>query len=175
VPPVPEQDIYIAIGSNVEPLRHIPAALAALDAVCGPLVCSPAYRSHPVGFEGPDFVNCVVRGRASQSPEELTARFKALEQLAGRRRRPPNSSRELDLDLALYGDAVIRREGITIPRPDVLGYAFVLRPLAELAPQARHPETGRSFAWHWEHFRGERIALERVALPDPPRVSSPAR
>jgi len=163
---VVEREIYVAIGSNVEPLRHVPASLAALEAVCGPLAHSPAYRSSPVGFEGPDFVNCVVRGRSAASPEALTAHFKSLEKLAGRRRAVPNSSRELDLDLILFGDEIIRRDDLTVPRADILRYAFVLRPLAELAPRAVHPETGRTFAWHWEHFEGECIALEPVALPD---------
>lgn len=159
-----DSDVYVAAGSNVEPDRHLPAAFSSLAAVYGPISCSRAYRSAPVGFEGPDFVNCVVRMRTGVSPEALIRHLKLLESHAGRRTDQENASRELDLDLILYGDAVIERNGMTIPRSDVLRYAFVLRPLAELAPDAIHPRTRRSFAWHWANFEGEPITLEPVTL-----------
>lgn len=159
-----DADVYVAAGSNVAPQHHIPEALSALENAYGALQCSPAYRSAPVGFQGPDFVNCVVRFRTGRSPEALSGHLKSLEWHAGRRPNRANASRELDLDLILYGDAVIDRNGLAIPRDDILQYAFVLRPLAELAPDAVHPQTGRSFAWHWQHFQGEHSELEPVAL-----------
>ncbi len=160
----PENDVYVAVGSNVEPEQHVPAALQVLSALYGGLTCSPAYRSAPVGFHGPDFINCVVHFRTGIAPERLVCNFKSLEHLAGRRKGDGNRSRALDLDLVLYGPAVIRRSGLDIPRPDILRYAFVLRPLAELAPNRPHPETGRTFAWHWAHFDGLQVALEPVTL-----------
>ncbi|MGH8427002.1 MAG: 2-amino-4-hydroxy-6-hydroxymethyldihydropteridine diphosphokinase [Gammaproteobacteria bacterium] len=159
-----DRDIYIALGSNIEPDRHIPAALAALAPAYGPLARSPAYRSAAHGFTGADFVNCVVRGRADASPELIVAYLKTLEQLAGRRHGHAIGPRELDLDLILYGDEVITQPGLTIPRPDVLRYAFVLRPLADIAPEKAHPETRQSFAWHWEHFDGEGTPLKPISL-----------
>lgn len=159
-----ESDVYIALGSNVEPERHIPSALAALTERYGALSRSPAYRSAPIGFDGPDFVNCIAGFRSETPPEDLIRHLKSLETLAGRRKERANASRELDLDLILYGDAVITREGLLIPRPDILRYPFVLRPLAELAPERVHPQTRRTFAWHWEHFAGEPAALEPFAL-----------
>lgn len=162
-----ERDIYIAIGSNVAPERHIPGALAALAADYPPLARSRTYRSAAVGFAGSDFVNCVVRGRTGLPPEEVVERLKALESLTGRRRDGGVGPRELDLDLLLYGDAIVRRADLRIPRPDILRYAFVLRPLAEIAAQVRHPETGRRFDWHWAHFDGEPLELVAVDLAAP--------
>jgi 2-amino-4-hydroxy-6-hydroxymethyldihydropteridine diphosphokinase len=159
-----ECEIYIAVGSNVEPERHIPEAVAALAEAFGPLVRSPAYRSAAIGFAGPDFVNCVVRGQTGRAPEFVVQHLKALEASSGRRRDGAVGSRELDLDLVLYGDEVISDPGFELPRPDVLRYAFVLRPLVEIAPDFVHPVTGRTLAWHWEHFNGERITLEPEAL-----------
>lgn len=94
----------------------------------------------------------------------LVATLKTLEADAGRQTRATTGSRELDLDLLLYGDCVIREDGLVLPRPDVLEYAFVLRPLAELAPTLVHPVTGRTLAWHWDHFKGQAVALGPVAL-----------
>ncbi len=159
-----ERAIYIAIGSNSEPARHVSAALAKLEAGYGPLTVSPLYRSAPVGFEGPDFINGVAGGRTEAELAALRGHLKELERQAGRDQSETLATRELDLDLLLFGDAVIAQEEIVIPRPDILNYAFVLRPLAEIAPQVLHPETGRSFAWHWQHFDGERIPLQPVIL-----------
>ncbi|MGH8162523.1 MAG: 2-amino-4-hydroxy-6-hydroxymethyldihydropteridine diphosphokinase [Gammaproteobacteria bacterium] len=159
-----EHEIYLSIGSNIAPERHIPAALAALEAAYGPLVVSPWYRSAPVGFEGPDFINGVVRGRTGDGFARLRERLKRLERRAGRDQSKRLATRELDLDLLLFGDEIIEEDDFAIPRPDILEYAFVLRPLAEMAPEATHPATGRSFAWHWRHFMGEQIALESVSL-----------
>lgn len=162
-----ERDVYVAVGSNVAPGRHIPAALAALAAAFAPLVCSTAYRSAAVGFEGADFVNCAVAGRTSLAPEAVLAELKALEDRMGRRRDGRIGPRELDLDLVLYGGEVIERPGLVIPRSDVLDYAFVLRPLAEIAPDFVHPLTGKSLGWHWRHFRGrpgELVPVDLAAL-----------
>ncbi|MGH8224598.1 MAG: 2-amino-4-hydroxy-6-hydroxymethyldihydropteridine diphosphokinase [Gammaproteobacteria bacterium] len=161
---MPERDIYIAIGSNIEPERHVPAAITDLDAAYGPLVCSTLYRCAPVGFAGPDFINCVVRGKTDLPLAPLREHLKTMERLAGRDHSSRSAARELDLDLLLYGEEVIESEGFIVPRPDILDYAFVLRPLAEIAPEAMHPTTGRSFAWHWAHFEGEKVPLESVAL-----------
>ncbi|MDN5864930.1 MAG: 2-amino-4-hydroxy-6-hydroxymethyldihydropteridine diphosphokinase [Gammaproteobacteria bacterium] len=161
---MPEQAIYIGIGSNVEPQRHVPAALAALGAAYGPLAISPLYRCAPVGLDGPDFINAVVRGSTLETPEALRDRLKELEREAGRDHGEKLAVRELDLDLLLYGAETVRLDGLRIPRPDILAYSFVLRPLADIAPEVIHPETGHDFAWHWAHFEGERIPLHPVEL-----------
>ncbi len=156
---MPEVEAYIGVGSNIDPQRHIPAALQALRTTFGTLDRSPAYRSLPLSFEGADFINCVVRITSRLDVTALIADLKVLESSAGRQTRAASRSRELDLDLLLYGDGIIHRDGIALPRPDVLEYAFVLRPLAELAPAFRHPLTGHNLAWHWKHFEGVAITL----------------
>lgn len=157
-----ERDLYIALGSNIEPERHVPAALAALAEAYGPLSVSTLYRSAPVGFEGPDFVNGVARAQTAESLSNLREHLKTLERWAGRNHTQGLATRELDLDLLLFGEERIAADGIVLPRPDILEYAFVLRPLAEIAPEVRHPETGRSFAWHWRHFEGPPAALTPI-------------
>lgn len=161
---MPERTIHIGVGSNIEPQRHVPAALASLEADYGPLIVSTLYRCAAVGLDGPCFINAVVGLRSGVALETLHEQLKALERKAGRDHSKGLAGRELDLDLLLFGEERIASGGIVIPRPDILGYAFVLRPLAEMAPDARHPVTGRSYAWHWKHFEGEDIALEPVRL-----------
>ena len=160
-----EVEAYIGVGSNIEPETHIANALAGLRQELGPIAVSPLYRSAPVGFEGEPFINGVVRVCSHAGPDSLIKNLKILEKRSGRNRRSEGMGpRELDLDLLLYGEYVLRRDGLVLPRPDILRYPFVLRPLAELAPASVHPETGRTFAWHWEHFTGISADLEPVTL-----------
>ena len=156
--------VYIGVGSNIAPERHVPMALDALRSAFGGIACSPAYRSPPLGFEGEDFINCVVRIDSRMEVAELVAHLKTLESRAGRQTRTAPGSRELDLDLLLYGDRVIDLGAIRLPRPDVLDYAFVLRHLADLAPALVHPVTGRSLAWHWANFEGKAVMLTPAVL-----------
>ncbi len=161
-----EIEAYIGIGSNIEPEVHVDRALAALEKSLGPIAVSPLYRSPPVGFEGDAFINGVVRVTSHAGLDALIEDLKALEKKSGRNRHVSGmGSRELDLDLLLYGDSILRRDGLVLPRPDILQYPFVLRPLAELAPARLHPETGQTFAWHWKHFAGIPADLEPVTLP----------
>ncbi len=161
-----EIEAYIGIGSNIEPEAHVGRALTALEQSLWPIAISPLYRSPPVGFEGEEFINGVVRVTSRAGLDVLIETLKTLEKQSGRNRKASGmGSRELDLDLLLYGDSILRRDGLVLPRPDILRYPFVLRPLAELAPARLHPETGRTFAWHWEHFTGIPADLEPVTLP----------
>jgi 2-amino-4-hydroxy-6-hydroxymethyldihydropteridine diphosphokinase len=159
-----ERDIYVGLGSNIDPQRHMSAALQALSRDYGPLTVSTLYRSEPLGMEGPDFINAVVGFASDVSLDALRARLKTLERESGRDHAAKLAGRELDLDLLLYGDQTIGTGELVIPRPDVLDYAFVLRPLAEIAPTKLHPVTGRGYAWHWEHFEGRQIALAPIIV-----------
>jgi len=161
-----EIEAYIGLGSNIEPERHISNVLAELERRHSAFRLSPLYRSAPVGFEGPPFINGVARVNSRLGLGALIEDLKDLERLSGRNHQSEGmGSRELDLDLLLYGETVVYRDDLVIPRPDILKYPFVLRPLAELAPTQLHPETGHSFAWHWEHFEGIPAELEPVTLP----------
>lgn len=154
---------YLSLGSNLQPHRYLRAALAELEARFGPLQISPAYRSRAVGFEGPDFVNLAVGLDTDLAPEALNDWLHALEDRHGRRRDQPRyASRTLDVDIVLYGDLVRQGSGhLDIPRAE-LRHAFVLRPLADIAPELRHPVSGRSMAELWAAFprESEPLSLE---------------
>ena len=144
---------YLSLGSNLEPLRYLRAALDELRARFGALTVSPAYRSRSVGFDGADFVNLAVGLDTDLSPEALNAWLHALEDRHGRRRDVPRySDRTLDVDIVLYDDLVLQGEGhLELPRRE-LRHAFVLRPIADIAPQLKHPVTGETMAALWSAF-----------------------
>lgn len=156
---------YLSLGSNLDPHRHLRAAVDELRARFGELAVSPAYRSRAVGFDGPDFVNLAVGLDTALAPEALNDWLHALEDRHGRRRDVPRyADRTLDVDIVLYGDEVIDGPGhLQIPRKE-LRHAFVLKPLADIAPQARHPLDGRSLAELWAAFPQESEPLTREPL-----------
>lgn len=157
--------VFVGVGSNVEPVRHVRAAVTALRERFGSLEVSPVYRSRPVGFEGEDFLNLVVGFESVESPEAIDALLGEIERANGRGRDAPRfAPRTLDLDLLLYGDAIIRRDGLCLPRREILEYAFVLRPLADIAGSRRHPLTGETFEALWRRCRDMPPTLTPVAI-----------
>ena len=138
---------YIALGSNLEqPQRQLQAGLDALARLPDTqlIAQSSFYRSAPVGYVNqPDFVNAVAALRTSLEPRALLDALLAIEREHGRERDFPNAPRTLDLDIALYGERVIIEPGLTVPHPRMQQRAFVMVPLAEIAPDARVPGLGR--------------------------------
>lgn len=157
--------VYLSLGSNLEPRRYLNAALDELRARFGAIAVSPAYRSKSVGFDGADFVNLAVGVDTDLEPEALNAWLHALEDRHGRRRDVPRySDRTLDVDIVLYGEHVIDGPGhLQIPRKE-LQHAFVLKPLADIAPAARHPVSGSTMAALWAAFPQEREPLSPEPL-----------
>ncbi|WP_243048086.1 2-amino-4-hydroxy-6-hydroxymethyldihydropteridine diphosphokinase [Dyella sp. RRB7] len=145
--------VYLSLGSNREPKRYLAAALVELRERFGELAVSPAYRSQSVGFDGADFINLAVGLDTDLSPEALNDWLHALEDRHGRRRDVPRfSDRTLDVDIVLYDDLVRQGEGhLDIPRKE-LRHAFVLKPMADIAPQLVHPVSGRTMAALWAAF-----------------------
>ena len=158
-------EAYVAAGSNVRPRASLAAALRLLARDFPGLRASRAYSNPAVGFEGDDFVNLVVTFPADLPTEALLERLKAVERTCGR---PPGAPkwgpRTLDLDLLLHGDTVGRVAGKTLPHPDLLTRAWVLGPLAELAPALVHPVTGERMDELWRHFDRGAHPLTPVAL-----------
>jgi len=144
---------YVGMGSNLDPVAHVQAGVAALRAEFGEIACSPVYETEPVGFEGPPFLNLVVCLETGLALAALVDRLHAIEDRLGRERPAGGGmgNRSLDLDLLLFGDCVTT-EPVTLPRRDVLEYPFVLKPLADMAPTTRHPALGRTFAELWAEF-----------------------
>ncbi len=157
--------VYVSIGSNIERDKNVRAAVAALRDRFGAVQLSPVYRNRPIGFDGDDFYNLVVGFDTDKPPEAVAAALHAVEQQQGRTRTESRfSPRTLDLDLLLYDDLVRDDEHLRLPRDEIREYACVLRPLAELAPDTRHPETGETFAQMWARFPQSRQPLTPVEI-----------
>ena len=142
--------IYLSIGSNLEPAKHIPAALAELRKQFRNVEVSPLYRSAAVGFDGPDFINAAIALDSDWEPDRINQWLHALEDRHGRRRDQPRySSRTLDIDIVLFGNRVVSGDGhLQVPRNE-LQFAFVLRPLLDLAADLRNPATGVRLDQAW--------------------------
>ncbi|MDE1892734.1 MAG: 2-amino-4-hydroxy-6-hydroxymethyldihydropteridine diphosphokinase [Xanthomonadaceae bacterium] len=159
--------VYLSLGSNLEPHRYLRAALAELRTRFGAIDVSPAYRSKSVGFDGADFVNLAVGLDTGLSPAALNDWLHALEDRHGRRRDQPRyADRTLDLDIVFYDALVLDGPGhLQIPRKE-LRHAFVLRPIADIAPAFRHPLSGLSMAELWAAFPVGHEPLQVETLPD---------
>lgn len=157
--------VYLGLGSNVDAENNLRLGIHELRSRYGELDVSPVYRSRAVGFDGDDFLNLVVALETGDTPDEIHGEIERIHGLAGRERGEERyASRTLDVDLLLYDDMVCSRPALRLPRPDVLDYAFVLKPLADLAPDLLHPETGRSIGEHWRAFDAGSQPLEPVSL-----------
>jgi len=138
---------YVALGANLEdPAVQVRAGLAALATLPNTqlLVQSSLYRTAPVGYaDQPDFINAVAAVDTELSPRELLDALLAIELNHGRVRQFANAPRTLDLDVLLYDDVEVNEPGLTIPHPRMHERAFVLAPLAEIAPLCEIPGHGR--------------------------------
>lgn len=139
---------YVGLGANLDdPRRHVLAAFDALDALPGTRVVarSALYRTAPVGYaKQPEFVNAVAAVDTTLSARELLLALLAVERREGRVRSFRNAPRTLDLDLLVYGDRVLDEDGLHVPHPRMHERAFVMVPLAEIAPDLQVPGRGRA-------------------------------
>ena len=137
---------FVALGSNLaDPAAQVNAGFAALGALFATRVTarSSLYRSAPVGYAAqPDFINAVAALETTLAPRALLEELLAIERSHGRVREFPNAPRTLDLDVLLYGDLQLHEHGLTIPHPRMHERAFVLLPLAEIAPRCVIPGRG---------------------------------
>ncbi len=159
-------DVYVAAGSNVEPEKNLGRALDELQQTFGEIAISPAYRNPAVGFAGADFINLVVAFRTADPPVQVKQKLERIEALCGRPRDAAKwAPRTMDLDILMYDQLVSDEPGLILPRPDLQRRAFMLKPLADLAPELRHPTRNRTIGELWAEFPSADHALVAVTIP----------
>ncbi len=148
--------VYVSIGSTIDKEQNIRIAIKALHDAYHPLTLSNVYESVAVGFRGQNFYNLVAGFDTTATVDEVTACLVDIEDSCGRHRAGHGfEPRTLDLDLLLYGDLQRHDDHIDVPRHEITRYAFVLRLLAEIAPQLKHPQTEMTWSEIWRNFADE--------------------
>jgi 2-amino-4-hydroxy-6-hydroxymethyldihydropteridine diphosphokinase len=160
------QRIWLSVGSNVDRKANVTGCIKALRDEFGELITSRVYENASFGFEGSPFYNLVVGFDSNLSIDQLTQIFRKIEADHGRVRGGPKfAARSLDVDLLTYGDEVVKRSSLELPRPEILEYAFVLGPLAEVAGDEVHPVIGETYSKLWDRFDKNDHVLTPVDLP----------
>tara|TARA_B100000965_G_scaffold307570_1_gene266540 strand:+ start:159 stop:608 length:450 start_codon:yes stop_codon:yes gene_type:complete len=137
--------VFISIGSNIDPFKNIDKVKILLNDLFE-CTFSGLYETVAEGFEGDDFVNCVVGFKTDITPTKLNENLKDIEKNMGRTDRQKGmSNRIIDLDLILYGDLVLNNKNLSLPSDDIEKYSFILEPLVEIAGDIKHPVSKQSF------------------------------
>jgi 2-amino-4-hydroxy-6-hydroxymethyldihydropteridine diphosphokinase len=158
--------VYVAAGSNVAPELNLTRAMGELAQAFPGTRFSRAYRNRAVGFEGEDFINLVAGFDTDQPIRAVLAQLHGIETRCGRPRSAPRwAPRSMDLDVLLYGDLICEEPDLRLPRPDLLKRAYMLGPLAELAPGVMHPTAHLTIGELWQRFDRDAHPLEPVTLP----------
>jgi len=156
--------VYVAAGSNVDAERNLALAARELRRTFGVVRFSPAYRNVAVGFEGPDFINWVAGFETTRPVRAVIDELQRIEGLCGRTRDAPKwAPRSMDLDILLFGALQCDEPGLVLPRPDLLKRPYMLGPMADIAPQLRHPVLGATMAELWQRF--DRAAHPMQVVP----------
>jgi 2-amino-4-hydroxy-6-hydroxymethyldihydropteridine diphosphokinase len=156
---------WVSGGSNLDAEKNLLIAARELKARHPGARFSRCYRNAPVGFDGPDFINFVAELPCQEGPESLRADLQRIERLCGRPADAPRwAPRAMDLDILMYGTAVLDVPGLVLPRPDLVRWAFMLGPLAELEPGLVHPVLGRTMGALWAQFDRAAHPMESVEL-----------
>ena len=138
--------VYLSLGSNLgDRAANLRAAIDRLATVGKVAAISSFYETEPVDFtQQPWFLNCVVKLETEKMPKQLLAALLDIELDMGRRRNRKKGPRIIDLDILLFASSVIHTQGLTVPHPAMHERRFVLEPLAEIAPEVRHPVLGKT-------------------------------
>src|SRR5215471_18389306 len=136
-----EKMVYLSLGSNIgDREANLRAAIEKLRELGEIVAISAFYETEPVEYTAqPWFLNCAVAVRSELMPKLFLAKIQAIEQGMGRRRIQPKGPRNIDMDILLFGNSVIAASELEIPHPAMHERRFVLEPLAEIAPEVRHP------------------------------------
>jgi len=156
---------YLGLGSNVNARTHIAAGIEALRNAFSAVHLSPVYQTPAVGFDGDDFINLVAAVETSTQPIELKYFLNELEDRHGRVRNVPKfSDRTLDVDILLYDDLYLVCPVLAIPRGEIISFAHVLKPLADLAPGFVHPVRRKTIAEIWREHPAFSKPMNKVEL-----------
>lgn len=159
-------EVFVSIGSNIDRERNVARGIELLRECYGELRLSPVYETRAVGFDGENFYNLVAAFTTDETVEAINDALHRIEDECGRVRSGPRfSSRTLDIDLLLYDDEVRESESLTLPRREITEQAFVLKPLADIAGERRHPVLGRSYNELWQAFDHNESDLHEVSFP----------
>ena len=157
--------VYLGIGSNDRPQENLKLAIKELKQAFNNIEISPVYKNKAVGFDGEDFLNLVVAFHTSIKVQNIVSIIERIHKLSGRIRGSEKfSSRTLDIDLLLYGEVILDNDEVRVPREDILKYSFVLKPLADIAPDLIHPQTNRAILDHWNDMSDSIFELELIDL-----------
>ena len=163
--PTKKTEVFLSLGSNIDPEKNLKYACRELKKAFGNIQISSVYRNKPIGFEGNDFLNMVVKVKSTFNPNEMLDFIRGLEAATGRDIGiGAFDSRTLDIDMLLFGSLVHPEKPFKIPRNDIELYSFVLCPLAEIEPDGIHPITGKTFKDLWESFDQAEHPLSKVSL-----------
>ena len=163
--PTKKTEVFLSLGSNIDPEKNLKYACRELKKAFGNIQISSVYRNKPIGFEGNDFLNMVVKVKSTFNPNEMLDFIRGLEAATGRDIGiGAFDSRTLDIDMLLFGSLVHPEKPFKIPRNDIELYSFVLCPLAEIEPDGIHPITGKTFKDLWESFDQAEHPLSKASL-----------
>lgn len=141
-----KKNVYLSLGSNVGDRRaHLEQAIEKLRELGAVAAVSSFYETEPVEVKQQGwFLNCAVKLETQAMPRQLLSRVLDIEQSMGRKRTQAKGPRNIDIDILLFGTSVVEAKGLTIPHPAMHQRRFVLEPLAEIAPDVRHPVLKRT-------------------------------
>lgn len=157
-------DVYLALGSNLgDRASNLNRALSRISTIGRLQEVAPVYQSSAYGMENqPDFLNSAAKLSCKLKPEKLLERLKEIEVSLGRRKRVRWGPREIDLDIILFGNQVIQKDGLTIPHPDFHNRRFVLQPLADICPELMSPTHGLSVSELLNRCK-DRTKIEKIS------------
>ena len=156
--------VYLSLGTNIDREKHLNSGLTALEKIFGSLVLSSIFESDSVGFDGSPFYNMVIGFQTKKCITELSQCLRILEFEHGREVNAKKfSARTLDIDILLYNDLILTAP-VQIPRDEILFNAFVLSPLAEIAPNEIHPVNKKTYLTLWQAFDQTKQHLTAISL-----------